>query len=244
MLIKKVLEAARLSLFPARKAQPPTSQDHATGAPIVDGNSILRLGDTLFDSNRLEEAEATYRRALGSDAPSDLVTMKLQRVVAKIARKFDAPGSLLVAPGDGTATAPDIAQFYSLLDAINRDLATVPAVMPSKFWVSHANQHVEFLVKFGLINFKRTVAHNYYNGLTLNLQDKQIRRLLENAQVAVAPMDDTTATLAIQAFQTFGKGRGHPAQLNMGDCFSHACATQHKLPLLYVGDDFAQTDLG
>lgn len=179
MLIKKVLEAARLSLFPARKAQPPTSQDHATGAPIVDGNSILRLGDTLFDSNRLEEAEATYRRALGSDAPSDLVTMKLQRVVAKIARKFDAPGSLLVAPGDGTATAPDIAQFYSLLDAINRDLATVPAVMPSKFWVSHANQHVEFLVKFGLINFKRTVAHNYYNGLTLNLQDKQIRRLLE-----------------------------------------------------------------
>jgi|JI6StandDraft_1071083.scaffolds.fasta_scaffold129157_2 ribonuclease VapC len=77
-----------------------------------------------------------------------------------------------------------------------------------------------------------------------DFSEAQIRRLLENAQVAVAPMDDTTATLAIQAFQTFGKGRGHPAQLNMGDCFSHACATQHKLPLLYVGDDFAQTDLG
>jgi ribonuclease VapC len=76
-----------------------------------------------------------------------------------------------------------------------------------------------------------------------DFSEAQIRRLLENAQVAVTAIDDTTASLAIQAFQTYGKGRGHPAQLNMGDCFSHACATQHKVPLLYVGDDFAQTDL-
>lgn len=73
--------------------------------------------------------------------------------------------------------------------------------------------------------------------------EQRVRSLLNHAQVAIAAIDDTTASLAVQAFQTYGKGRGHPAQLNMGDCFSHACARQHRVPLLYVGDDFAQTDL-
>jgi ribonuclease VapC len=73
--------------------------------------------------------------------------------------------------------------------------------------------------------------------------EQDIRHFLDQTGVAMLAIDDTTASLAVQAFQTYGKGRGHPAQLNMGDCFSHACATQHRLPLLYVGDDFAQTDL-
>lgn len=41
----------------------------------------------------------------------------------------------------------------------------------------------------------------------------------------------------------YGKGRGHPAQLNFGDCFSYACARAAGVPLLYVGTDFAKTDL-
>ena len=41
----------------------------------------------------------------------------------------------------------------------------------------------------------------------------------------------------------FGKGSGHPAQLNLGDCFAYAMAKQHGVPLLYKGDDFSQTDL-
>ncbi|MGN6468274.1 MAG: type II toxin-antitoxin system VapC family toxin, partial [Rhizobiaceae bacterium] len=40
-----------------------------------------------------------------------------------------------------------------------------------------------------------------------------------------------------------GKGSGHPAQLNMGDCFSYAMARQAGVPLLYKGGDFALTDL-
>ncbi len=73
--------------------------------------------------------------------------------------------------------------------------------------------------------------------------EREVRHFLDQTGVAMLVIDDTTASLAVQAFQTYGKGRGHPAQLNMGDCFSHACARQHRVPLLYVGDDFAQTDL-
>jgi ribonuclease VapC len=48
---------------------------------------------------------------------------------------------------------------------------------------------------------------------------------------------------AREAFDRFGKGRGHPAQLNFGDCLSYAVAKVHQLPLLYKGEDFARTDL-
>lgn len=48
---------------------------------------------------------------------------------------------------------------------------------------------------------------------------------------------------AQDAFERYGKGQGHPAQLNMGDCFAYACARHWDMPLLYKGDDFAQTDM-
>lgn len=49
--------------------------------------------------------------------------------------------------------------------------------------------------------------------------------------------------IALSALARYGKGRGHPAQLNFGDCFSYACAKFADVPLLYVGSDFAHTDL-
>lgn len=50
--------------------------------------------------------------------------------------------------------------------------------------------------------------------------------------------------LAIRAFQEYGRGQGHKARLNMGDCFSYACAKNANVPLLYKGDDFVHTDIG
>ncbi|HEX8662810.1 MAG TPA: type II toxin-antitoxin system VapC family toxin [Beijerinckiaceae bacterium] len=49
--------------------------------------------------------------------------------------------------------------------------------------------------------------------------------------------------LAAAAFDRYGKGRGHPAQLNFGDCMAYAVAKAHGVPLLYKGDDFARTDI-
>ncbi|MEA2754563.1 MAG: ribonuclease VapC [Aliidongia sp.] len=54
----------------------------------------------------------------------------------------------------------------------------------------------------------------------------------------VAEMDAAYAT-----FIVFGKGSGHPAGLNFGDLFSYALAKVRNLPLLYKGNDFAQTDV-
>ena len=51
------------------------------------------------------------------------------------------------------------------------------------------------------------------------------------------------AKVGAEAFRKFGKGSGHPAKLNFGDCFAYALAKQLDAPLLYKGDDFAQTDV-
>lgn len=63
----------------------------------------------------------------------------------------------------------------------------------------------------------------------------------EALQVTVwpKPTDDHTV---LSAFWRFGKGR-HPARLNLGDCFAYALAKSLDAPLLYKGDDFAQTDV-
>jgi ribonuclease VapC len=77
-----------------------------------------------------------------------------------------------------------------------------------------------------------------------DLAETRIRNLLDQFAIAIVPIDDGCATLAIKAFTRFGKGRGHKAQLNMSDCLSYAVASQHSVPMLYTGTDFAATDMG
>jgi len=48
---------------------------------------------------------------------------------------------------------------------------------------------------------------------------------------------------AAKAFERYGKGSGHSAQLNFGDCMAYAVAKHHDVPLLYKGRDFARTDI-
>ena len=59
----------------------------------------------------------------------------------------------------------------------------------------------------------------------------------------ILPISAQTGDHAINAFARFGKGQGHPAQLNLGDCFSYAIAKEHGIALLYKGSDFLKTDL-
>jgi len=65
---------------------------------------------------------------------------------------------------------------------------------------------------------------------------------LRRSAISVHPTDADQAYWAQQAFLTYGKGR-HPARLNLGDCFSYAAAKALNAPLLYVGGDFAKTDI-
>ncbi|WP_417562507.1 type II toxin-antitoxin system VapC family toxin [Microbacterium sp.] len=66
--------------------------------------------------------------------------------------------------------------------------------------------------------------------------------LLDDLEVSWAPVDAEITRGAIAAWRMYGKGR-HPARLNLGDCFSYALARAFDLPLLFKGDDFAQTDV-
>jgi ribonuclease VapC len=71
----------------------------------------------------------------------------------------------------------------------------------------------------------------------------KLHRFLEEIGVIVVPFDEAQARLAADTFQRYGKGQGHPAQLNMGDCAVYALAKSLNEPLLFVGNDFAQTDV-
>ena len=67
--------------------------------------------------------------------------------------------------------------------------------------------------------------------------------LLTKFSIDIAPVTATQAKLARQAYRDFGKGSGHPAKLNFGDCFAYALAMERGEELLYKGDDFAHAGL-
>ncbi len=73
--------------------------------------------------------------------------------------------------------------------------------------------------------------------------DRTIREALALFDMVVAPLTASMILTALQAHERYGKGRKHPAQLNMGDCLSYAAARTLGLPLLYKGEDFACTDI-
>jgi len=68
-------------------------------------------------------------------------------------------------------------------------------------------------------------------------------QLIERAQIGVTPFDDEQIAIAFDACKRYGKGQGHPAQLNIVDCAAYALARSRDLPLLFKGSDFAHTDV-
>jgi ribonuclease VapC len=63
-------------------------------------------------------------------------------------------------------------------------------------------------------------------------------------RAAIRPVDEAVAKLAAEAWGRYGRGSGHPARLNFGDCLSYAVARHLDAPLLFKGDDLARTDIG
>ena len=67
--------------------------------------------------------------------------------------------------------------------------------------------------------------------------------LLREAAVEIEPVTARQAELAREAYRAFGRGSGHPAHLNFGDCFAYALAMERDEALLFKGNDFASTDV-
>lgn len=72
--------------------------------------------------------------------------------------------------------------------------------------------------------------------------DAQLDRFLRSIGADIVPVGEEQVTIARDAALRFGKGR-HPAGLNFGDCFSYALSVARQAPLLFVGQDFARTDV-
>ena len=70
-----------------------------------------------------------------------------------------------------------------------------------------------------------------------------IDAFVQGLGVDVVPVDKQQADLARLAYRTFGRGSGHPASLNFGDCFAYALARTFDEPLLFKGGDFSRTDV-
>lgn len=62
-------------------------------------------------------------------------------------------------------------------------------------------------------------------------------------KISLIAIRDSESLTAFEAYETYGIEIGHEAKLNMGDCFSYACAKNYKLPLLFKGNNFVHTDI-
>ncbi len=80
------------------------------------------------------------------------------------------------------------------------------------------------------------------SGVAPTTADGQVTRALRESNIAVVPITEEIAHIAVAAFESYGKGRAK-AGLNFGDCLSYACAKAHGARLLFKGEDFTHTDI-
>jgi ribonuclease VapC len=92
-------------------------------------------------------------------------------------------------------------------------------------------------------------AANYLEAaIVIDSEDRPIisRRfdeLIREAAIEIVPVTAAHVRIAREAYRDFGKGRGHKAQLNFGDCFAYALAYTAGEPLLFTGRDFTHTGI-
>ena len=72
---------------------------------------------------------------------------------------------------------------------------------------------------------------------------RRFDEFIQEASISIEPVTEIQARIARDAYRDFGKGSGHPAKLNFGDCFAYALAKTSGEPLLFKGNDFAHTDI-
>jgi len=75
------------------------------------------------------------------------------------------------------------------------------------------------------------------------IASRRFDELIQESGITVEAVTEQQALIARAAYKDFGKGSGHPAQLNFGDCFAYALAKHLHEPLLFKGSDFSKTDV-
>ena len=75
------------------------------------------------------------------------------------------------------------------------------------------------------------------------ISSRRLDDLIREAQIVIEPVTEAQAHIARQAYRDYGRGSGHPARLNFGDCFAYALARATGEPLLFKGGNFRHTDI-
>jgi ribonuclease VapC len=75
------------------------------------------------------------------------------------------------------------------------------------------------------------------------IASRRLDDLVTEAELVIEPVTELHARVAREAYRDYGRGSGHPARLNFGDCFAYALARATGEPLLFKGDDFSHTDI-
>ena len=98
-------------------------------------------------------------------------------------------------------------------------------------------------------SIRRISAANYVetaaviDGSRDPVASRRLDDLLREARFVIEPVTESQARIAREAYRDFGRGSGHAARLNLGDCFAYALAKVLDEPLLFKGDDFIHTDV-
>jgi ribonuclease VapC len=111
---------------------------------------------------------------------------------------------------------------------------------------AHAEQLAEILLDATAPKMSAATAVEVNAVLTRCLRpedQRRVERLFDEWDIELVPFDAEQAEIASKAYRDFGRGSGHRAALNLGDCYSYALAAVTGEPLLYVGDDFVHTDV-
>ena len=95
--------------------------------------------------------------------------------------------------------------------------------------------------RLSAVNFVETAI--VIDGRRDPVASRRFDELLQEAEIGVETVDEAQAILARAAYRDFGRGSGHPARLNFGDCFSYALARRCGETLLFKGNDFDHTDI-
>jgi ribonuclease VapC len=95
--------------------------------------------------------------------------------------------------------------------------------------------------RLSAVNFVEAAA--VIDGSRDPIASRRFDEFMREASIAIETVTEVQARLAREAYRDFGKGSGHPARLNFGDCFAYALAKALREPLLYKGDGFARTDV-
>lgn len=126
---------------------------------------------------------------------------------------------------------PEAAGFLAALDAAQGKVFCSPVA------------RFEAVVSLA-VQIARSRGDQHITSADHDAAERLVNELLTEAKARDVHITDAIGKAARSAAAAYGKVAGHPAQLNMGDCFAYACAKAYHVPLLYKGGDFKHTDLG